>query len=66
MPPRDTLGRPMSNLRISVTDRCNLRCGYCMPEKDYAWLPREDILHFEEIGALAGVFIGDRRATGSA
>jgi len=46
----------MSNLRISVTDRCNLRCAYCMPEKDYAWLPRRDILHFEEIGRLAGVF----------
>jgi cyclic pyranopterin phosphate synthase len=56
MPPRDALGRPMSNLRISVTDRCNLRCAYCMPEKDYAWLPRRDILHFEEIGRLAGVF----------
>jgi amino acid adenylation domain-containing protein len=42
MPPRDALGRPMSNLRISVTDRCNLRCAYCMPEKDYTWLRRED------------------------
>jgi cyclic pyranopterin phosphate synthase len=58
MPPLDVLGRPLSNLRISVTDRCNLRCAYCMPEKDYAWLPREDILHFEEIGRLAGVFAG--------
>ncbi|HEX4439840.1 MAG TPA: GTP 3',8-cyclase MoaA [Thermoanaerobaculia bacterium] len=56
MPPLDTLGRPLRNLRISVTDRCNLRCAYCMPEKDYAWLPRRDILHFEEIGRLAGVF----------
>ena len=45
----DTLGRPLRNLRLSVTDRCNLRCQYCMPEEDYVWLPREDILHFEEI-----------------
>src|SRR6187200_1029714 len=58
MPPLDVLRRPLSNLRISVTDRCNLRCAYCMPEKDYAWLPRQDILHFEEIGRLAGVFAG--------
>src|SRR5262245_21465027 len=52
----DTLGRPLRNLRISVTDRCNLRCAYCMPEPEYAWLPREDLLHFEEIGRLADVF----------
>ncbi len=45
----DTLGRPLRNLRLSVTDRCNLRCLYCMPEADYVWLPREDVLHFEEI-----------------
>lgn len=54
---RDTLGRPLRNLRISVTDRCNLRCQYCMPEEDYRWLPREEILHFEEIATLVGVFI---------
>jgi cyclic pyranopterin phosphate synthase len=54
----DSLRRPLSNLRVSVTDRCNLRCAYCMPEKDYAWLPRRDILHFEEIGRLVGVFAG--------
>jgi GTP 3',8-cyclase len=53
----DTFGRPLRNLRLSVTDRCNLRCEYCMPEEDYVWLPREDVLHFEEIGALADVFI---------
>jgi cyclic pyranopterin phosphate synthase len=53
----DTLGRPLRNLRLSVTDRCNLRCEYCMPEKDYVWLPREDLLHFEEISALVDVFI---------
>jgi cyclic pyranopterin phosphate synthase len=53
----DTFGRPLRNLRLSVTDRCNLRCEYCMPEDNYVWLPREDVLHFEEIGALADVFI---------
>jgi len=56
MPHFDTLGRPLRNLRISVTDRCNLRCQYCMPEEDYVWLPREDLLTFEEVGALADVF----------
>ena len=54
----DRLGRPLGNLRISVTDRCNLRCAYCMPEKNYVWLPRADILSFEEIGRLADVFGG--------
>ena len=53
----DTLGRPLKNLRLSVTDRCNLRCEYCMPEDDYVWLPREDVLHFEEISALVDVFL---------
>jgi cyclic pyranopterin phosphate synthase len=53
----DTYGRPLRNLRVSVTDRCNLRCQYCMPEEDYVWLPREEILHFEEIGALVDVFM---------
>ena len=50
-------GRPLRNLRLSVTDRCNLRCEYCMPEDDYVWLPREDMLHFEEISALVDVFL---------
>ncbi len=54
----DTLGRPLRNLRISVTDRCNLRCQYCMPEEDYVWLPRDEILHFEEVERLVDVFIG--------
>jgi cyclic pyranopterin phosphate synthase len=48
--------RPLRNLRLSVTDRCNLRCSYCMPEAEYVWLPREDILHFEEIERLVDVF----------
>src|SRR5688572_10693270 len=50
--------RPLGNLRLSVTDRCNLRCSYCMPEPEYVWLPREDILHFEEIEMLVDVFLG--------
>jgi cyclic pyranopterin phosphate synthase len=52
----DTQHRPLKNLRLSVTDRCNLRCSYCMPEPDYVWLPREDILHFEEIERLVDIF----------
>ena len=55
---RDTFGRPLRNLRVSVTDRCNLRCQYCMPEEDYIWLPREEILHFEEVSALVDLFLG--------
>src|SRR5437667_12710474 len=52
----DIFGRPLRSLRLSVTDRCNLRCKYCMPEEEYTWLPRETILSFEEIDALAGIF----------
>ena len=52
----DTLGRPLRNLRLSVTDRCNLRCQYCMPEEEYVWLPREDLLTFEEIRELVDIF----------
>ena len=54
----DRLGRPLTSLRLSVTDRCNLRCQYCMPEQDYVWLPRADILTFEEIDTLVDVFTG--------
>src|SRR5687767_11230655 len=53
---RDVLGRPLRNLRLSVTDRCNLRCSYCMPEAEYVWLPRHDILQFEEMSTLVDVF----------
>jgi cyclic pyranopterin phosphate synthase len=56
MPISDTFGRPLKNLRISVTDRCNLRCQYCMPEEDYVWLARKDLLEFEEVSALVDVF----------
>ncbi len=52
----DALRRPLRSLRISVTDRCNLRCLYCMPEEEYVWLPRPDLLSFDEIAALAGIF----------
>lgn len=54
----DRFNRPLRSLRVSVTDRCNLRCQYCMPEPDYAWLPRENLLTFEEIGTLIDVFTG--------
>src|SRR5215831_2954262 len=56
MPLVDTLGRPLRSLRLSITDRCNLRCHYCMPEDAYVWLPREDLLTFEEISLLADLF----------
>src|ERR671933_526352 len=56
--PLDALRRPLRSLRVSVTDRCNMRCRYCMPEADYAWLPRHSILSFEEIDRLAGIFAG--------
>ena len=52
----DIFGRPLSSLRLSVTDRCNLRCKYCMPEEDYVWLPREDVLTHEEMAGLTGYF----------
>jgi cyclic pyranopterin phosphate synthase len=56
----DRLGRPLRDLRISVTDRCNFRCGYCMPkavfDRDYQFLPQPSLLTFEEITRLARVF----------
>ena len=58
---RDTLGRPIHDLRISVTDRCNFRCTYCMPRevygRDFAFLPRAELLTFEEITRLARLFV---------
>ena len=53
---KDSWGRPLRSLRISVTDRCNLRCQYCMPEENYVWLPRENLLTFEEIALLTDMF----------
>jgi cyclic pyranopterin phosphate synthase len=52
----DRFGRPLRNLRLSVTDRCNLRCSYCMPEAEYVWLPKADLLSFEEAVRLVDVF----------
>ena len=52
----DRFGRPLRSLRISVTDRCNLRCQYCMPEPDYVWLPRESVLTFEETLTIVDAF----------
>jgi cyclic pyranopterin phosphate synthase len=52
----DKLRRPLGSLRVSVTDRCNLRCRYCMPEEEYVWLPKRSILTFEEIARLVGIF----------
>jgi cyclic pyranopterin phosphate synthase len=53
---KDVFGRPLRSLRLSVTDRCNLRCKYCMPEDEYAWLPRETLLSFEEMNSLTQIF----------
>jgi len=62
MRPLDTLTRPLKALRISVTDRCNFRCSYCMPKEvfgpDYPFLPREALLSFEEITRLVRLFAG--------
>jgi cyclic pyranopterin phosphate synthase len=61
-PLTDALGRPLHDLRISVTDRCNFRCAYCMPKevfgRDYQFLPRDELLTFEEIARVARVFAG--------
>ncbi len=54
----DALGRALGSLRLSVTDRCNLRCRYCMPEVNYTWLPRASLLTFEELQRVARVFAG--------
>src|SRR5262245_4410470 len=58
----DTRGRALRDLRISVTDRCNFRCTYCMPKevfgRDYAFLPREQVLSFEEIERVARIAVG--------
>jgi cyclic pyranopterin phosphate synthase len=62
MLPIDTLGRGLRDLRISVTDRCNFRCRYCMPrevfDSEYEFLPRSELLTFEEVGRVASVLVG--------
>ena len=59
----DALGRPLRDLRISVTDRCNFRCVYCMPRevfgRDYEFLERAELLTFEEIERLVGLLDGE-------
>jgi GTP 3',8-cyclase len=68
MPLEDAHGRLISDLRVSVTDRCNFRCRYCMPAEGMPWIPREEILSFEEIERLVGMLVGlgvrDVRLTG--
>jgi cyclic pyranopterin phosphate synthase len=54
----DTFGRVADDLRVSVTDRCNFRCTYCMPAEGLAWLPKNEILTFEELTRLLGIFVG--------
>jgi cyclic pyranopterin phosphate synthase len=65
---RDGHGRPIGDLRVSVTDRCNFRCQYCMPAEGLPWLERAEILSFEEIARLVGLFaamgVADVRLTG--
>src|SRR6266849_2408165 len=53
---RDSFGRTVDSLRISVTDRCNFRCTYCMPEEGMVWMKKSDLLTFEEISRLVGIF----------
>src|SRR5215467_11952707 len=57
MPTVDSLNRPMLDLRISVTDRCNFRCTYCMPFDEYTWIERNQVLSFEEIERVARLFL---------
>ncbi|HEY2055942.1 MAG TPA: GTP 3',8-cyclase MoaA [Solirubrobacterales bacterium] len=68
MPLEDAHGRPISDLRVSVTDRCNFRCRYCMPAEGMPWIPREEILSFEEIERLVRLLVDlgvrDVRLTG--
>lgn len=55
---KDSFGRAVNNLRISVTDRCNFRCRYCMPEEGMQWMARSELLTFEELTRLSGIFAG--------
>ncbi len=57
----DRFGRIATDLRISVTDRCNFRCTYCMPAEGLQWLPKAEILTYEEIARLAGRLLRARR-----
>ena len=53
----DPFGRTIRDLRLSVTDRCNFRCTYCMPEEGMTWVPRSEVLSFEEFERLARIFV---------
>jgi len=53
----DIYTRPLKDLRISVTDRCNFRCTYCMPFDEYEWIDKKELLTFEEIARLAALFV---------
>ena len=67
-PLTDSWGREIRSLRVSVTDKCNFRCRYCMPAEGLEWLPRDEILSFEEIqrlvGVLASMGVDEVRLTG--
>src|SRR6185437_3220100 len=67
-PLSDSWGREIKSLRVSVTDKCNFRCKYCMPAEGLEWLPREEVLSFEEIErivrALAAMGVDEVRLTG--
>src|SRR5689334_16371437 len=67
-PLRDSWGREIKSLRVSVTDKCNFRCRYCMPAEGLEWLPRDEVLSFEEItrlvGQLAAMGVEEIRLTG--
>jgi len=54
----DPYGRTVRDLRISITDRCNFRCTYCMPEEGMKWLPRDEVLTYEELARVAGICVG--------
>ncbi|MDB5876533.1 MAG: molybdenum cofactor biosynthesis protein, partial [Ramlibacter sp.] len=67
-PLRDGWGREIRSVRVSVTDRCNFRCRYCMPAEGLPWLPKPDVLSFEEIHRLVAIMaamgVGEVRLTG--
>ncbi len=62
----DSFGRVHRDLRISITDRCNFRCTYCMPEEGMPWLPRTDLLSYEELTRVAALLVERTTSTASA
>src|SRR5688500_9421713 len=54
---KDRFGRAIRNLRVSITDRCNFRCTYCMPAEGLDWLPKQEILTYEEIERIIRLFV---------